>query len=188
MSRECRRVAPGYVHPMERHQYRGQVLRPLFEGKDFAPRYEAWKVAAEKWDAGLVQNWTTYPVESWRPRTPDDGATFEENYGAKPDPDNFMPNWPAEVATHFMMFETVSEGTPLSPACETPDACARYCADHDVDGFGVSYAAWLRVCLGGYAPSFVAVDGVLMDGTEGAHRLDQLQHHRNQLPEGNHDE
>lgn len=38
-----------------------------------------------------------------------------------PDRADYMPDWPEEVATHFMLYENVSEGSPISPAFATAD-------------------------------------------------------------------
>jgi len=68
-----------------------------------------------------------------------------------------------------MMYETTSEGTPISPAFETPEALARWLTDTGASAFGKStapYEAWLSVCNGGYAPSLVMVGGELISGVE----------------------
>ena len=62
------------------------------------------------------------------------------------------------TATHFMMYKTCSEGTPISPAFATPEELAHWLADTGASSFGrmtSPYEAWLRVCQGGYAPSAV---------------------------------
>lgn len=44
---------------------------------------------------------------------------FEEAiayYGGGPVKEHYMPAWAAGQATHYMMYETVTEGTPISPA------------------------------------------------------------------------
>ena len=81
-----------------------------------------------------------------------------------------MPLWPEREATHFMMYENTSEGTPISPAFATPEELARWLANTKASAFadqGASYKAWLRVCQGGYAPSAVAINGAMTSGVEG---------------------
>lgn len=46
-----------------------------------------------------------------------DGAIPDE----KPALAEYMPQWPPEVATHFMLYETVTEGTPVSPTFATSE-------------------------------------------------------------------
>ena len=51
---------------------------------------------------------------------PDDltDENFEEHFGAKPDPADYMPDWSDEEATHFQRYENATEGTPVSPKFE----------------------------------------------------------------------
>ncbi|MNR40154.1 hypothetical protein D3C85_1584160 [compost metagenome] len=68
-----------------------------------------------------------------------------------------------------MMYETTSEGSPISPAFETPEQLARWLADNGASAFGgstASYASWLRVANGGYAPSAVLSSAGLQSGVE----------------------
>jgi len=46
-----------------------------------------------------------------------------------------------------MMYETCTEGTPISPAFATPEELARWLADNEASAFGgmtASYEGWLR--------------------------------------------
>jgi hypothetical protein len=75
----------------------------------------------------------------------------------------------------YQMWETTSEGSPISPPFATPEDLARWLADTGASamgGQGASYESWLRVCRGGYAPSMVAVDGVMTSGVEGLGQAD----------------
>ena len=72
--------------------------------------------------------------------------------------------------TLYMMYETCTEGTPISPAFKTPEELARWLADSGASAFGnmtASYEAWLRVCRGGYACSAVMHGGKFQSGVEG---------------------
>ena len=74
----------------------------------------------------------------------------EPNYGL-----DVMPEWTAEEATHFMMYETCSEGTPISPAFATIEELAHYLADTGASAFGsqtADYDHWLRICKGEVVP------------------------------------
>lgn len=73
-----------------------------------------------------------------------------------------IKQWSAEEATHYMMYETTSEGTPISPDFSTPEELARWLADTGASAFAdqtASYEGWLRVARGGYACSAVSVGG-----------------------------
>lgn len=88
----------------------------------------------------------------------------------RPDPDDYMPDFPEGTATGWCMYETTSEGTPISPVLETPEALALWLADNGASTFANStatYEQWLRMIQGpGWAPSAVGVGGVVMSGVE----------------------
>jgi len=71
-------------------------------------------------------------------------------------------NIPADQErTHLVMYETCSEGTPISPAFATPEELAQWLFDNEASAFGSrkgTYEGWLRVAKGGYAPSAVLTD------------------------------
>ncbi len=155
MGREVRRVPADWQHP-KHHTWRLpgpqwlEVYKPLYPGEDYQARVDEWDEECAKWKAG------------WRPDRCDDPESramcYEQWAGQRPHRDDYMPNWPAEQRTHLMMYENTSEGTPISPAFETPEELARWLADTGASAFGsdtASYEAWLRVAQGGWAPSAV---------------------------------
>lgn len=151
MGREVRRVPPDWEHPRG-HRYDPQRYKPLFDGFNTA-------VAAFQNDidrVGLV-------------------AALHENAGA-PNPEDYMPDWPAEERTHYQMYETTSEGTPISPVMDSPEALARWLADNKASAFAdqtATYEEWLYVARGGYAPSAVSYGGSLVSGVAGMAALDR---------------
>ena len=69
----------------------------------------------------------------------------------------------------YQMWQTVSD-KPYTPAFETPEELARWCADHpwgmEVDN-PVSYETWLRFITGpGWAPSLAGFVGEMTLGVE----------------------
>ncbi len=172
MSREVRRVPATWEHP---HQYcphspwtkgcdvakanGGYCYKPMFDG-DFNTRAREWMDAAIAWDNGTdkdaAENKAAHPF-------------YWQWDAGPPDPEDYMPSWPDAERTHYQMYESVSEGTPISPVMESPEALARWLADNGANagaGRTASYEAWLRVCNGGYAPSMVMVNGTMMSGVE----------------------
>lgn len=134
MGREVRMVPPDWQHPMS-----GCGFKPLYNGADFSRRLSEWEDGAEKWGRGEFPD---YASEESRK------LTYEEWEGEKPDQGDYMPNLPAEQRTHYMMYETTTEGTPISPAFATPEELARWLADTGASAFGgitASYEGWLRV-------------------------------------------
>jgi hypothetical protein len=85
-------------------------------------------------------------------------------------PDEYMPDWNESEATHYAIYETVTEGTPLTPAFATPEELAQWCVDNKVSAFAgqaASYESWLRVANGGYAPTAIMRGGIFQSGVSG---------------------
>jgi hypothetical protein len=70
----------------------------------------------------------------------------------------------------YQMWETVSEGSPISPVFATPEELARWLADTGASAFGdmtATYEQWLATCKKGWAPSAVlSADKGLRSGVE----------------------
>lgn len=70
----------------------------------------------------------------------------------------------------WQMWETTSEGSPISPPCDSPEALADWLATNNASSNGAStatYGQWLRMIRGpGFAPSMIARDGVIQSGVE----------------------
>lgn len=129
MGREVRRVPKDWQHPMRDGRY-----IPLYDGYNAA--LEAFRADIEEKGLAEALDWN----------------------GGGPISDDYMPDWPEEERTHYMMYEDTSEGTPISPAMESPEALARWLADNGASAFGRStatYEQWLPICRGGWAPGLV---------------------------------
>jgi len=158
MGREVRRVPKDWQHPKSREfnirtgQYEDRYV-PMFD-RSFADEMREWYTEWEKWETG------------WRP----DGTeckTYWEYAGGPPDPERYMPDWPESERTHLMMYEDTSEGTPISPAFETPEELAKWLADNNASAFGsmtATYEEWLSTCKRGWAPSLVISGNVMASG------------------------
>ena len=132
MGREVRRVPADWKHPKNEYDR----YKPLYPGDDYEARAKEF---LEKANADGLQE-----AIDW--------------CGQAPDINDYMPNWPESERTHYMMYEDTSEGTPISPAFETPEELAQWLADTGASAFGSqagSYEGWLRVARGGWAPSAV---------------------------------
>lgn len=149
MGREVRKVPADWKHPKHmvtdwRNGLMVERYKPLHDGY-YA---EAAKNFMDKANAEGLEAATDY-------------------YGDAPKPDDYMPDWPADQRTHFMMYEDTSEGTPISPAFATPEELARWLADTGASSFGdmtATYEQWLRVANGGFACSLVVHDGIMESG------------------------
>ena len=152
MGREVRRVPADWEHPMsEQHPDRHQ---PQYD-QDFASACDEWKKGFAAWEVLPEQE----NCEFWEWNgDPPDRAYYREAV------------WTDEERTHYQMYETTSEGTPISPVMESPEELARWLVDNDASAFAgeaASYEAWLRLCNGGYACSAVISADGLQSGVEG---------------------
>jgi hypothetical protein len=97
--------------------------------------------------------------EAWR--SPEDRAAAEA----------WTPTEPP-AGEGWQMWETTSEGSPISPVFPTAEALAEWLARTGASTFGrmtATYEQWLRMIVGdGSAVSMIATGGVLMSGVEAA--------------------
>ena len=117
-NRELRMVPPGWEHPRDRD---GRHL-PLFSGDQYAEDLLEYEQAKQDWkDRG-------------RP-----GALSE--WCPKPRKDAYMPAFDPDKATKLMAYLTVSEGTPMSPAFDTPAELAKWLHENGATSFA-NLASW----------------------------------------------
>lgn len=123
MGREIRKVPPNWSHPTCMRF--GWGLRLGWSTKlSYVPLYDQmhadalaeWEADKAKWEAGERPSYCS--VET----------TFAEYHGEQPDPKHYRP-YTDDEATWFQMWETVSEGTPVSPPFSTLDELAGYLAE-----------------------------------------------------------
>ncbi len=170
MGREARRVPANWQHPkISKPNYRTGMMEERYQpmhDRSFSDAMSEWYAEWQAWERGERPN----------------GSEEYENYwdwnGGPPDPLYYMPQWPSEQCTHLMMYETTSEGTPISPAFKTPEELARWLVDNNASSFGgqtASYEGWLRVAGGGWAGGAILsaagvqnyVDGLTADAARG---------------------
>lgn len=193
MSREVRRVPMDWRHPMHwREQWdpaKGRtrtmlVPRPLLD--DYNGALRSWESDGAELARRDGFGWTFWserclrdgkPYDEWpdhEPVTVRDADHLHELLTAyherqRPDRDDYMPDFPEGTATGWCMYETTSEGTPISPVFDTPEALARWLADTGASAFGgrtATYEQWLSTIRQGWAPSAVTIGGALLSGVE----------------------
>jgi hypothetical protein len=143
MGREVRMVKPGWEHPKD---HKGSN-KPLFPHKFYAGSLKDFlEVQKEKGLQAAI-----------------------EKFGEAPDLNDYMPDWKEGEATLFCMYETCTEGTPISPAFENVEDLAYWLADNGASSFGsmtATYEQWLATCKSGFAFSAAIVGGNLISGVE----------------------
>ena len=105
MSREIRRVVPSWEHP----RTAGGNFQPLFD-EDFDTASRKWWEAAVRWHDAI-------DLFEHELAALDDNPWYWQWDGDPPDQDYYRPAW--AKPTHYQMYETVSEGTPISPIFAT---------------------------------------------------------------------
>ena len=158
MGREVRRVPADWEHPRDAQ---GDLI-PLHDG--YNKRVAEWDEGNAKWKEGLRDDWKG----GWKPLDEEERAmTFAEWDGERPRKADYMPDWPIEQRAHLQMYETCTEGTPISPVMDTPEHLARWLADNKASAFGgqtATYEQWLGMIGEGSAVSAVMVGGVMQSG------------------------
>ena len=114
MGREIRRVAPGWEHPRKEFPISGPARPGRRSQGRYLPLYdECFEDAVADWLLDL-KKWKGSYRDFWEEECP-------------PDPEDFRDvSWTDEEASWFQMYETVSEGTPMSPAFETKQEIVEY--------------------------------------------------------------
>lgn len=118
MGREIRAVPPNWQHPQHEGWHDGR-LQPMYD-ETFEVAAARWKAGLAKWEAGELPS---YCADEGR------GLEFWEYEGSPPDRAYYRP-WRDEDATWVQLWETVSEGTPVSPPFATLDELQAYLAEH----------------------------------------------------------
>lgn len=177
MGREIRRVPPNWEHPKKEvpDHRRGVMVereQPMFD-RPFAPAMRDWFARWEAWERGE------------RPDYCDDEESrklpFWEWDGPPPDPHYYRPDWKPEEMTWLQVYETVSEGTPVSPPFATEEELIQYLADNGdfwdqlrvKEGRQQGPAAWGREAAERFvkkrwAPSGMLVNGQFLTARDGA--------------------
>ena len=110
MGREIRMVPPNYEHPEVIRRNGQKGFQPMFDSK--------FEDAAEDWKAGERPSY--YSEEEGEPK-----PEFWEYHGMPPEREDYR-SWKDEDATWFQVWETVSEGTPVTPPFATKEELIDY--------------------------------------------------------------
>lgn len=171
MGREIRRVPPGWEHPRYTKDdipfYKSDwvgTLRPCHD-KDFGTAIDEWIEEYEHWKCG--EHPDQGPDGLFTKYHSGEKMEFWEYHGGPPRPEWYRPKF-TEEPTWFQVYETVSEGTPITPPFATPEELIEHLATVGTEWDD----PWSRenaeqfVRGSGWAPSFVAEDGVVRHGYE----------------------
>ena len=179
MGRELRMVPANWEHPQETKynpftRCESTVFIPLYD----SPYLEAiteWIKGHSLWVKGLHEDQQKYPD--------DETLYYAEAWGDAPTYESYRPDWKDSEMVWYQVYETVSEGTPVTPPFGTQEELVEYLvlngdfwdqkrrADKNRIG-SMPCGPWSReaaekfVYGPGWAPSMVMVNGVLESGHE----------------------
>lgn len=129
MGREVRMVPPNWEHPKQNGSHYGR-LQPMYD-ESFSDAWKDWLKELDEWRA-------KYPSG-----INEDGIAFIDWHASPPDRKYYRP-WNDNEATWFQLWETVSEGTPVSPPFATKEELAQHLSKHgtfwDNTGWGIEKA------------------------------------------------
>lgn len=171
MGREIRMVPPNWEHPKKQNVIRFSPQEGLHYCEEYQPMYDQrYEEASAEWIEAFIK---------WHVAKEYDDCADAENRklpywdwdGPPPDKEYYRP-WKNEDATWFQLWETVSEGTPVSPPFATKEELVTYLADHGDfwdekrlrPGWGYERAK--AFCDSGWAPTLIMQDGRVYEGTE----------------------
>ncbi len=167
MSREVRRVPADW-----KGKFKEDGREQPHYDQPFHEAARQWKEEFAKWEAGERPSYWTEGED------PDEYWEWE---GMPPDSEYYRPDWPDEIRTHLMMYQTTSEGTPISPAFEKPEDLARWLADNGASAFAgmtATYEQWLATIMRGsamsaaWSPATGFVSGVGAESTRAGKPVD----------------
>lgn len=147
MGREIRMVVPNWEHP----RYTEDDARdPRAVGKYRSLYDNSYEEARAEWLEGLAV---------WKPEE-HDGDDYWEYNGNPPQRDMYRPHWPEGAATWFQVYETVSEGSPITPPFATKGELVDWlCTNKDFWNKGPLTRAQAEAFVGdGWAPSFMVIN------------------------------
>lgn len=152
MGREVRRVPADWQHPQDQN---GQFVPLMYGYNAEAERYQKEK---EGWESGDFPSYATAESRF---------MTYEEWAGEAPRQSDYMPDFDASVATHWQMYETTSEGTPISPVFASPEELALWLFENNASAFGnttATFEEWLAMIHTTFSPSCVLTNNQIKSG------------------------
>ena len=164
MGIELVRVPKGWKHPTEGDYSRrsssiayqppaGNKWRPLYMGR-------SWDEAMRDWWRKRISRRVLRAVFYWPSVLGFIDPPYYVAYkydDEAPTSYDYRPRWKAGWRTHYQLYETVSEGTPISPVCATIADLIDWCVAHPnvwVGTENMTREGWQRFfARGGRAPT-----------------------------------
>lgn len=162
MGREIRMVVPHWEHPKKLYARLGKLE------EDYIPLHDRDFETAMKDYLDELQEWLTSGFAKCRAENPELNYDPAQPYRSfttwnccPPDPDYYRPMWKEAEMTWYQMYETVSEGTPVTPPFSTKEELVDYLVKHgDFSDQKLGNGGWKRenaesFVRAGWAPSMM---------------------------------
>lgn len=183
MGREIRMVPPNWEHPRrdcphesgrggcsEARRNGGKCYLPMRD-KDAESAFREWQENYAAWLAGEHDRIIAqYGADDYPKNEP--YRSFCLWHGQPPDPEHYRPVWTDEEATWVQVYQTVSEGSPVTPPFATRAELVDYLVAHGdfwdqarrAEGSGMECGPWERANAeafvnAGWAPSMIVTTG-----------------------------
>ncbi len=159
MGREIRKVPPNWDHPKSMRSWGREDFTPMYN-QTYADAVREWKNGYAKWEAGERPSYMQATDEYW------------DYAGSPPDAEYYRP-WSDDEATWFQVWETVSEGTPVTPPFATREELIDYLATNgDFWDQKRGDGPWPRAnaekfVTSGWAPSLIVANGTIAAPRDG---------------------
>lgn len=139
MGREIRQVPANWEHPKNEQGF----YRPL-QDQDYESLASQWLIECVAWQDGTHEDLKAEPDIKL------DIPFYWEWAGEPPNREHCRPKWTDAERTHFQIYETVSEGTPVSPVFASLDSLTVWLIEQ-----GYSKQAAIGFAKVGYVPSMM---------------------------------
>lgn len=121
MGREIRRVVPNWEHPkteIANHRLgrMEECYQPMHD-QSYIEAITEWIKNHQLWEAGEHKDQKNGNAEY---------RYYAEWHGDAPEHKYYRPNWKPEEMTWYQVYETVSEGTPITPPFATQEELIEY--------------------------------------------------------------
>jgi hypothetical protein len=179
MGREIRRVPPNWQHPQTElvNSKTGRMekcFQPLYD-RPYIEAISDWIKNHEAWESAVHERLTKGDI------TKSEYPHYAAYGGNAPSMEDYRPNWRSDEMTWWQVYETVTEGTPVTPPFATREELVQYLvANGDFwdqkrrseGNSNIPCGPWSLkqaqafVFGSGWAPSMVVSNGRAMSGVE----------------------
>lgn len=165
MGREIRRVPPSWQHPI-RDENKSRSFIPLYD-KEYESEANDWMKNAILWSNGTHPDQAKEVARKYK---------FYWDWSDAPPEQELCREYKDSDATWYQVYETVSEGTPVTPPFATKEELINYLVNEGdfwqqndfkegiIKSIGYSIEAAEKFVKSGWAPSIVFDGGVIKQG------------------------